>query len=101
MKKVIIIGAGVSGLTTGIYLKANGYDVEIDLLPAPNSFPLVLYGGFGPFAASGNPGAKFLEGYDKGTYASGAMKMFYNEYNYWNEDEQSRFKSALTNAGMQ
>jgi len=29
MKKVIIIGAGVSGLTTGIYLKANGYDVEI------------------------------------------------------------------------
>ncbi len=79
----------------------NGYDVEIDLLPAPNSFPLVLYGGFGPFAASGNPGAKFLEGYDKGTYASGAMKMFYDEYNYWNEDEQSRFKSALTNAGIQ
>jgi len=28
-KKVIIVGAGISGLTTGIYLLDNGYDVEI------------------------------------------------------------------------
>ena len=28
-KKVIIIGGGVSGLTTGIYLRKSGYDVEI------------------------------------------------------------------------
>ena len=29
MKKVLVIGGGVAGLTAGIYLKANGYDVEI------------------------------------------------------------------------
>ena len=29
MKKVVIIGAGVSGLTAGIFLKKNGYDCEI------------------------------------------------------------------------
>ena len=29
MKKVIVIGGGVSGLSAGIYLKANGYDVEL------------------------------------------------------------------------
>ncbi len=29
MKKVLIIGGGVAGLSAGIYLKANGYDVEI------------------------------------------------------------------------
>ncbi len=29
MKKIIIIGGGVSGLSAGIYLKANGYHVEI------------------------------------------------------------------------
>ena len=29
MKKVIVIGGGVAGLATGIYLKLNGYDVEI------------------------------------------------------------------------
>ena len=28
-KKVIIIGAGVSGLTTGIYLQKNGYKTQI------------------------------------------------------------------------
>ncbi|MBQ2769478.1 MAG: NAD(P)/FAD-dependent oxidoreductase [Clostridia bacterium] len=28
-KKVIIIGGGLSGFTTGIYLQANGYDTEI------------------------------------------------------------------------
>lgn len=29
MKKVVIIGGGISGLTTGIYLLDNGFDVEI------------------------------------------------------------------------
>ena len=29
MKKVIIVGGGISGLTTGIYLLDNGYDVHI------------------------------------------------------------------------
>jgi len=29
MKKVIIIGGGVSGLTTGIYLRVNGYDTLV------------------------------------------------------------------------
>lgn len=29
MKKVVIIGAGVSGLSTGIFLQKNGYDCEI------------------------------------------------------------------------
>ncbi len=29
MKKVLIIGGGVSGLSTGIYLQANGYETEI------------------------------------------------------------------------
>ena len=29
MKKVIVIGGGISGLTCSIYLKLNGYDVEI------------------------------------------------------------------------
>ena len=28
-KKVIIIGGGISGMTTGIYLQINGYDTEI------------------------------------------------------------------------
>lgn len=28
-RKVVIIGGGVSGLATGIYLLKNGYDVEI------------------------------------------------------------------------
>lgn len=28
-KKVIVVGAGISGLTTGIYLLDNGYDVDI------------------------------------------------------------------------
>lgn len=29
MKKVIIIGAGLAGLSSGIYLKKEGYDVTI------------------------------------------------------------------------
>ena len=29
MKKIVIIGGGISGLTTGIYLLDNGFDVEI------------------------------------------------------------------------
>ena len=79
----------------------NGYNIEIDLLPAPNSFPLVLYGGFGAMSAYGNPGAVFLEGFDKGSYVSGAQKLFMDDYKYWTEDEQTRFKSALNAAGLQ
>ena len=29
MKKIIIIGAGISGLSTGCYAQMNGYDTEI------------------------------------------------------------------------
>ncbi|MBQ8427360.1 MAG: NAD(P)/FAD-dependent oxidoreductase [Clostridia bacterium] len=29
MKKVVVIGGGIAGLSAGIYLKANGYNVEI------------------------------------------------------------------------
>lgn len=29
MKKVIVIGGGITGLSAGIYLKLNDYDVEI------------------------------------------------------------------------
>jgi len=28
MKKVVIIGAGIAGLTCGIYLKLNGFDTD-------------------------------------------------------------------------
>ena len=79
----------------------NDYQAEIDILPAPQSFPLILYGGFSAFkSCSDAPGYRFLNGENAGSYASAAEKLFYDDINYWQEDGSRRFLSAVNQAGL-
>lgn len=79
----------------------NDYQAAIDMLPAPQSFPLVLYGGFSAFkSCSDAPGYRFLNGESAGSYASAAEKLFYEDINYWQEDGSRRFLSAVNQAGL-
>ena len=79
----------------------NNYQAEIDLLPAPQSFPLVLYGGFAAFKSCANaPGYRFLNGESAGSYATAAEKLYYEDINYWQEDGARRFLNAVNQAGL-
>ena len=79
----------------------NDYQAEIDMLPAQQSFPLVLYGGFSSFKSCADaPGYRFLNGESAGSYSSAAEKLFYDDINYWQEDGSRRFLSAVNQAGL-
>ena len=79
----------------------NNYQAEIDLLPAPQSFPLVLYGGFAAFKSCADaPGYRFLNGESAGSYATAAEKLYYEDINYWQEDGARRFLNAVNQAGL-
>ena len=79
----------------------NNYQTEVDILPATAAFPLVLFGGLAPYKSCGDqPGYHFLNGDSKGSYATLAEKIFYDDVNYWTEEFDRRWNNALALAGL-
>jgi hypothetical protein len=69
-------------------------------LPSLTSFPLVRFGGLAAFSAFGSVPVEFTSGGNKGSYSSAAERIFRTEIQYWTENNNSRWKAALSNAGF-
>lgn len=74
-------------------------EMDISILPVANSFPLARYGSFSPLS-SGSPMTDFTGGASKGTYASVAEMIYNRGINYWTENGNSRWNTAVSQAGL-